>query len=305
MVLRSNTTHVHGDQPAIPTGGVKSGTRENICEPIGHAPEVRAEGSNVIRHLDRFWMNRRNTQGEAIFVRDTGTYEAPQDDDPAPGSLRLAQYAQNAAERHERRGACAEPWNVTAGPTSIRPGSGPMATAADADPSYAKHARVVALWKVGFAAADTDARRRHPAHFPSRARRGLGRADLYGAPTMRSIRSTIATICAFGTGIVANSPGIAPNRRHKKTNSSNKSRDRCRRRIPYGSTGDALSADIRPSTAHVRQWAAACITSCPTWRTGSVRDAATSSTSDRIPNAPTLDQGMSICLTPAQRPNGD
>jgi hypothetical protein len=39
-------------------------------------------------------MNRRNTEGEAIFVRDTATYEAPQDDDPVPGSLRLAQYAQ-------------------------------------------------------------------------------------------------------------------------------------------------------------------------------------------------------------------
>lgn len=34
--------------------GVKSGTVESICEPIGHADQVRAEGSHVIRHLDRF-----------------------------------------------------------------------------------------------------------------------------------------------------------------------------------------------------------------------------------------------------------
>jgi hypothetical protein len=48
---------------------------------------VRAEGSNVIRHLDRFYMNKRNTVGEAIFVRDLRSYEAPVDDDPVPGSI--------------------------------------------------------------------------------------------------------------------------------------------------------------------------------------------------------------------------
>ena len=86
MVLRSCTTHVHGDAPGTKKG-VKSGTVENICEPIGHADQVRAEGSHVIRHLDRFWMNNRNTQGEAIFVRGTETYDPPADDDPIMGSL--------------------------------------------------------------------------------------------------------------------------------------------------------------------------------------------------------------------------
>jgi hypothetical protein len=86
MVLRSNTTHVHGDEPGVGKG-IKSGTVGDISEPIGHAPQVRAEGSPVIRHLDRFWMNKRNTVGEAIFVRDTKSYEAPRDDDPVPGSL--------------------------------------------------------------------------------------------------------------------------------------------------------------------------------------------------------------------------
>jgi hypothetical protein len=89
MVLRSSTTCVHGDAPGT-RKGVKSGTVEDICEPIGHAPEVRAEGSNVIRHLDRFHMNAKNTVGEAIFVKDTATYPAPEDDDPVPGSLVLA-----------------------------------------------------------------------------------------------------------------------------------------------------------------------------------------------------------------------
>jgi Domain of unknown function (DUF4150) len=87
MVLRSNTTHVHGDEPGVGKG-VKSGTVGARCHPIGHADEVRAEGSCVIRHLDRFHMNDRNTVGEACFVRDTKTYKAPVDDDKVPGSLR-------------------------------------------------------------------------------------------------------------------------------------------------------------------------------------------------------------------------
>ncbi|MGO7373143.1 PAAR-like domain-containing protein [Rhizobium ruizarguesonis] len=87
MVMRSRTTHVHGDAPGT-RKGVKSGTVENVCEPIGHADQVRAESSHVIRHLDRFWMNNRNTQGEAIFVRGTETYAPPKDDDPVRGSLR-------------------------------------------------------------------------------------------------------------------------------------------------------------------------------------------------------------------------
>ncbi|UXT44058.1 DUF4150 domain-containing protein [Agrobacterium tumefaciens] len=87
MVMRSCTTHVHGDAPGS-RKGVKSGTVESICEPIGHADQVRAEGSHVIRHLDRFYMNSRNTQGEAIFVRSTQTYDPPKDDDPVRGSLR-------------------------------------------------------------------------------------------------------------------------------------------------------------------------------------------------------------------------
>lgn len=92
MVLRSRTTHVHGDAPGTKKG-VKSGTVESISEPIGHADQVRAEGSNVIRHLDRFKMNSGNTVGEAQFVRSTQTYDPPVDDDPVPGSLRAIEVA--------------------------------------------------------------------------------------------------------------------------------------------------------------------------------------------------------------------
>ncbi|MBK3424080.1 DUF4150 domain-containing protein [Methylobacterium ajmalii] len=87
MVLRSRTTHVHGDEAGT-GGGVKSGTHGDVTEPIGHAPQVRAEGSSMIRHLDRFWMNRRNTAGEAVYLKDQRARAAPADDDPLPGSLR-------------------------------------------------------------------------------------------------------------------------------------------------------------------------------------------------------------------------
>ncbi|WP_332303284.1 DUF4150 domain-containing protein [Rhizobium sp. GR12] len=87
MVMRSCTTHVHGDAPGV-RKGVKSGTVESICEPIGHADQVRAEGSHVIRHLDRFHMNSKNTRGEAVFVRGTKTYAPPVHDDPVAGSLK-------------------------------------------------------------------------------------------------------------------------------------------------------------------------------------------------------------------------
>ena len=86
MVMRSKTSHCHGDAPGV-RKGVVSGTVEDVSEPVGHAAKVRAEGSEVIRHLDRFKMNSGNTVGEAQFVRDTRTYEPPTDDDPVLGSL--------------------------------------------------------------------------------------------------------------------------------------------------------------------------------------------------------------------------
>ncbi|WP_337270889.1 DUF4150 domain-containing protein [Oryzifoliimicrobium ureilyticus] len=87
MVLRSRTSHVHGDSPGV-RKGIKSGTVEGVCEPVGHSKSVRAEKSYSIRHLDRFWMNDRNAPGEAIYVKSTKTVPAPKEDDPVPGSLR-------------------------------------------------------------------------------------------------------------------------------------------------------------------------------------------------------------------------
>lgn len=94
MVLRSNTTHVHGDE-AGKDGGIKSGTYKGITEPIGHAPRVYAGKSQVIRDGDRHWMNYCNTIGEANFKRDLATYDPPPDDDPIPGSMKRVKYAFN------------------------------------------------------------------------------------------------------------------------------------------------------------------------------------------------------------------
>lgn len=90
MVMRSRTSHCHGDAEGDRLG-IVSGTIEDVSEPITNAGRVRAEGSEVITHLDTFKMNNGNTVGEAQFVRGTRTYEPPEDDDPVPGSLRLAE----------------------------------------------------------------------------------------------------------------------------------------------------------------------------------------------------------------------
>ncbi len=86
MRLASLTQHVHGDEAGT-GGGAKSGTHGGVCEPIQHAAQFRVEGSPVIRHLDRCWMNNRNTVGECQFTRDTATYEPPPDTDRIAGSV--------------------------------------------------------------------------------------------------------------------------------------------------------------------------------------------------------------------------
>jgi hypothetical protein len=123
MVMRSCTTHVHGDAPGV-RKGVKSGTVESICEPIGHADQVRAEGSHVIRHLDRFHMNNRNTEGEAIFVRSTKTYDPPKDDDPVRGSLRAIEVA-DASEKQKRSSDAAPSGGAALG-FLVTPGFAPL-----------------------------------------------------------------------------------------------------------------------------------------------------------------------------------
>ena len=76
MVLRSRTTHVHGDEAGT-GGGVISVTHGGICEPIGHEPTVRCEGSPAIRDGDLCWMNNRNTIGKCVLVKNTDVNQIP------------------------------------------------------------------------------------------------------------------------------------------------------------------------------------------------------------------------------------
>ncbi len=76
MVLLSHSTHVHGDEAGT-GGGVKSGTRSGICEPIQHEPTVRSEGSPMIRHGDICWMNNKNTIGQCQFIRSMDINQLP------------------------------------------------------------------------------------------------------------------------------------------------------------------------------------------------------------------------------------
>lgn len=73
MVQRSNTTCCTGDEPGA-AKGIKSGTVADICEPIDHSSSVRAEGSHIIRHGDKFHMNNKNTVGIVSWVDDTTTH---------------------------------------------------------------------------------------------------------------------------------------------------------------------------------------------------------------------------------------
>lgn len=73
----SHTTHVTGDEPGT-AKGVKSGTVGDIAEPKTHSATVKTEGQWLIRDGDEFWMNRRNTVGEAIYKKNRN--KAPPED---------------------------------------------------------------------------------------------------------------------------------------------------------------------------------------------------------------------------------
>jgi hypothetical protein len=73
MLLRSNTTCCHGDEPGT-AKGVKSGTVGDICQPQEHSATVCVEGSPLIRNGDTYYMNKRNTIGAVQWVESTDTY---------------------------------------------------------------------------------------------------------------------------------------------------------------------------------------------------------------------------------------
>ncbi|CDZ34653.1 Hypothetical protein NGAL_HAMBI1145_24420 [Neorhizobium galegae bv. officinalis] len=75
-VKSSLITKSFGDEPGT-GGGVKSGTTGAECEPKTYSSTVRAEGRNMVRFEDEWWMNHRNTVGKLIYTDDLNRYAGP------------------------------------------------------------------------------------------------------------------------------------------------------------------------------------------------------------------------------------
>ena len=79
----SDRTHVrdsivlksYGDEPGV-GGGVISGTHNAECTPKTWSESVTAEGRNVVRHDDEWWMNHKNTWGKLTYVKDPNQYSS-------------------------------------------------------------------------------------------------------------------------------------------------------------------------------------------------------------------------------------
>lgn len=81
--LGSLITESHGAEAGT-GGGVASGTNCSVCQPLEHSKTVRAEGKNVVRHTDTWWMNNKNTQGKLIYTKDMAGYAVTAQAQPKP-----------------------------------------------------------------------------------------------------------------------------------------------------------------------------------------------------------------------------
>lgn len=67
----------YGDEPGV-GGGVISGTHNAECTPKTWSESVTAQGRNVVRHDDEWWMNHRNTWGQLNYTKDPNNYPTPE-----------------------------------------------------------------------------------------------------------------------------------------------------------------------------------------------------------------------------------
>lgn len=74
--VASIVVHCYGDEPGT-GGGIHSGTTGAECTPKTWSQTVRAEGRNMVRHNDQWWMNHRNTYGRLIYLKDLNYYNTP------------------------------------------------------------------------------------------------------------------------------------------------------------------------------------------------------------------------------------
>lgn len=95
--VASLVLHCYGDEPGT-GGGVKSGTTGAECTPKTWSQTVRAENRNMVRHLDEWWMNHRNTYGQLLYTKNMALYGdvEPEQISPRMRSFRAAT-AGNAA----------------------------------------------------------------------------------------------------------------------------------------------------------------------------------------------------------------
>lgn len=319
-VLRycDKTAHVHGDEAGT-GGGVVSGTHGGVCEPIGHSAKVRVEGSEVVRHLDRFWMNDRNTVGEALFARDMSLAAAPNDDDPLPGSARLvragggvqlaqAQLAPQGVQsdaapatlpRFQPQPAPRPPGEVIQGPWRAQPPPQPEPEPPGL-PWYVRWGRWGVLGLFMLIPGDTplipplgrdaDQTERDLNDQATRLLRPMQdgyneRVRAWYFEQLRRYREDKAR---------RQQPAAPPVPQGDPARISREEEDRDRCLVgPYGEIVGACRAR-KGETHHIVPDMVYRLGDRPT---DLVR---MNSTADRIPNAPTLNQGMSICLTAGQ-----
>jgi hypothetical protein len=338
MVLRSNTTHVHGDSPGVDKG-TKSGTVGGICEPIGYSTQVKAEGSYVVRHLDRFWMNNRNTEGEALFIRGVKTFAPPVDDDPIPGSLKAkpVQLAYNGNPAELFSGQAAPQQTAAA----RAPGGGALAFLAPAGAAAEGAVGTgTAATAGGGAAAATGGGAVVAEGTAATAGVGLGTV-LTGVgvfavallwPTNKATLDDVIPQDEFERQTVAkaykdiNATHFWQNGsdiREKAMDDIFKHREAKKKPVTEVKPAPMTKTDVQVDQKE-KTWKCLIgeyskiydectamggnthhIVPDMVYRLGArPKGAAMGTTANRIPNSPTLNQGMSICLTPAQHGSG-
>lgn len=100
-VKSSLITKSFGDEPGT-GGGVKSGTTGAECEPKTYSSTVYAEGRNMVRFDDEWWMNHKNTVGRLIYTDDLNQYPGPPESNTQYASLLWPEVKEATANGAER-----------------------------------------------------------------------------------------------------------------------------------------------------------------------------------------------------------
>jgi hypothetical protein len=97
-----------GDKAGV-AKGIKSGTVEDICEPLESSTTVHVGGKPVLRHNDAFWMNARNTTGIILGQPPAASVPASQADPAVVPETAEEQSYINGLVNHYRKQAESQP----------------------------------------------------------------------------------------------------------------------------------------------------------------------------------------------------